>query len=145
MQTWHSQCVRAVQPHAHTLHVQKWQQSLPSGVEISPLKLGKGHSRLTKSRHLIEWSHGTQQRSVSSFVRLQLFWWLSAREGLDPAKLLKNVLQTDLYLQNRTGTFFDWFIILLQNRTSPHPFKVAFYLSSEKYLQFLKFLNFDSL
>lgn len=107
MQTWHSQCVRAVQPQAHTLHVQKRQQSLPSGVEISPLKLGKGHSRLTKSRHLIEGSHGTQQRSVSSFLRLQLFWWLSAREGLDPAKLLKNVLQTGLYLQNRTGTFFD--------------------------------------
>ena len=107
MQTWHSQCVRAVRPQAHSLHVQKWQQSLPLGVEISPLKLGKGHSRLTKSRHLIEGNHGIQQRSVSSFLRLQLFWWLSAREGLDPAKLLKNVLQTGLYLQNRTGTFFD--------------------------------------
>ena len=98
MQTWHSQCVRAVRPQAHSLHVQKWQQSLPLGVEISPLKLGKGHSRLTKSRHLIEGNHGTQQRSVSSFLRLRLVWWMSAQGGLEPATQLKNVLQADLYL-----------------------------------------------
>lgn len=46
------------------------------GVEILALTWGKGHSRLTKSRHLVEWSHEGQQRSVLSFPGLQWFWWL---------------------------------------------------------------------
>lgn len=44
----------------------------PLGGGDFTIKISKGHSRLTKSRHLIEWSQWTQQRSVSSFVRLQL-------------------------------------------------------------------------
>ena len=72
------------------------------GVEILALKWGTGHSSLTKSRQLIEWSHERQPRSASSFSGLQWICWLSGWGALDPAEELKNELQVDLYLWNRT-------------------------------------------
>ena len=46
------------------------------GVKILTLKWGKGHSRLIKSSHPVEWSHEDEQRSASLFLRLQLGGWV---------------------------------------------------------------------
>ena len=92
------------------------------GMGILTLKWSKIHSRLTNFRYLVEWGHEGQQRSPTSFLRLQLIWWLSARGDLDPTKRLKNVLQTlictfeiEMVVFMTNLLSFLWLLLLLNN------------------------------
>lgn len=91
-------------------------------VEILTLKWSKNHSRLTQFRYLVEWGHEGQQRSPTSFLTLQLIWWLSARGDLDPTKQFKNVLQTlictfgiEMVVFMASLLSFLWLLLLLNN------------------------------
>ena len=64
-------------------------------------------AKVDRVQALVDWSNEGQQRSASSLLRPQWIRWLSTQWDLDPVKLLKNVFQANLYLQNRTESLYN--------------------------------------
>ena len=64
-------------------------------------------AKVDRVQALVDRSNEGQQRSASSLLRPQLIQWLSTQWDLDPVKLLKNVFQANLYLQNRTESLYN--------------------------------------